>query len=131
MSYSLAAPPIYSDFTETTYDDLAKQLLHAVSEHFSREVLSRLCGVAADGPCQATGFAAQLRETLAIKDDDQELARYACHLGYRPCSEFSCYRRQRCQNRQWKLFQTVCQEMQCLQSRLVEWKGIRIPANGR
>ena len=69
----VAAPPIYSDFTEATYDDLAKQLLQAVSEHFSREVLSRLCGVAADGPYQATGFAAQLRETLAIKDDDQEL----------------------------------------------------------
>ena len=70
----VAAPPVYSAFTEATYDNLAKQLLKAVSEHFSEEVLSRLCGVAADGPYQATGFAAQLRESLDIEHDDDVLA---------------------------------------------------------
>ena len=57
----VAAPPVYSAFGEATYDSLAKQLLKGVSEHFSAEVLSRLCGLAADAPYQATGFAAQLR----------------------------------------------------------------------
>lgn len=70
----VAAPAIYSGFTQATYDDLARQLLQAISKHFSEEVLSRLCGVAADGPYQATGFAEQLRETLAIEDEHEELA---------------------------------------------------------
>ena len=71
----IAVPPqIYSAFTEATYDSLAKQLLTPVSEHFFREVLSHLCGVAADGPYQATGFAAQLRESLGIEHDDNDPA---------------------------------------------------------
>ena len=70
----VAAPPVYSALAEATYDSLAKQLLKAVSEHFSAEVLSRLCDVAADGPYQATGFAAQLRESLGIQYDDEDLA---------------------------------------------------------
>ena len=67
----VAAPPVYSAFTEATYDDLARQLLEAVSEHFSEEVLSRLCGIAADGPYQATGFAAQFRESLGMELNDE------------------------------------------------------------
>ena len=67
----VAAPPVHSAFTEATYDDLARQLLKAVSEHFSQEVLSRLCGIAADGPYQATGFAAQLRESLGMELNDE------------------------------------------------------------
>ena len=70
----VAAPPVYSAFTQATYDNLAKQLMKAVSEHFSEEVLTRLCGVAADGPYQATGFAAQLRESLDIEHHDDVLA---------------------------------------------------------
>ncbi len=31
-------------------------------------------GVAADGPYQAAGFAARLRESLAITGDDQDIA---------------------------------------------------------
>ena len=54
----IVMPPVYSDFTEAMYDDPAKQLLKAVSEHFSTKVLSHLCGIAADGPYQATSFAA-------------------------------------------------------------------------
>ena len=46
------------------YDRLAKQLLDATLEHLSEETLSRLCGVAADGPYQTTGFRKYLRETL-------------------------------------------------------------------
>jgi hypothetical protein len=52
----VAAPAIYDDFKEDTYDSLARQLLDAISEHFSPEILSRLCRVGADGPYQATGF---------------------------------------------------------------------------
>ena len=65
---------MYSDFTEATYNHLAKQLLKAASKHFSTEVLLCLCSIAADGPYQATGFAAQLRESLGIKNYDKELA---------------------------------------------------------
>ena len=70
----VSLPPVYCDFQEATYRELAKQLLEGVSQHFSEDVLSRLCGVAADGPYQASGFAAQLRESLAITDDDPDLA---------------------------------------------------------
>jgi hypothetical protein len=70
----VSSPPVYSDFQEATYRELAKQLLEGVSQHFSEDVLSRLCGVAADGPYQASGFAAQLRESLAFTDDDPDLA---------------------------------------------------------
>ena len=52
----VAAPEIYNDFKDATYDSLAKQLLDAISEHFSSQILSRLCAVGADGPYQATGF---------------------------------------------------------------------------
>lgn len=70
----VASPPVYSKFQGATYRELAKQLLEGVSQHFSEDVLSRLCGVAADGPYQASGFAAQLRESLAITGDDPDLA---------------------------------------------------------
>ena len=70
----VAAPPIYSALAEATYDNLVKQLLKAVSEHLSAEVLLRLCGVAGDGPYQATGFPAQLGESIGIQHDDEDLA---------------------------------------------------------
>ena len=70
----VALPPVYSQFQAATYQELAKQLLTGVLQHFSEGVLSHLCGVAADGPYQATGFAAELRETLAIADYDPEVA---------------------------------------------------------
>ena len=39
----VAGPPAYSAFGEATYDNFPKQLLKAVSEHLSAEVISRLC----------------------------------------------------------------------------------------
>ena len=45
-----------------------------MSEHLSAEVLLRLCGVAGDGPYQATGFAAQVGESIGIQHDDEDLA---------------------------------------------------------
>ena len=66
----VAAPPVYNDFKEATYDTLAKQILDGISEHFSHEVQSHLCGIAADGPYQASGFRNYLREALGFKDDD-------------------------------------------------------------
>ena len=66
----VAAPEIYNDFKDATYDSLAKQLLDAISEHFSFQILSHLCGVGADGPYQATGFRQHLREALDLDSDD-------------------------------------------------------------
>ena len=66
----VSAPPVYNDFQEASYDRLAKQLLDVTSEHFSEETLSRLCGVAADGPYQTTGFRKYLTETLGLEDND-------------------------------------------------------------
>ena len=49
-----------------SYDVLAELLIKSIENHFSKEVLSRLCGVAADGPYQASGFRRKLLETLNI-----------------------------------------------------------------
>ena len=66
----VAAPEICNDFKDSTYDSLAKQLLDAISEHFSSQIPSHLCGVGADGPYQATGFRQYLREALDLDSDD-------------------------------------------------------------
>ena len=39
---------------------------NAIENNFSSDILSRLCGVAVDGPCQASGFQNQLYEMLFI-----------------------------------------------------------------
>ena len=41
----VAAPEIYNNFKDAIYNSLAKQLLDTISEHFSSQILSRLCGV--------------------------------------------------------------------------------------
>ena len=43
----VAAPPVYDYFQQASYDVLAQQLLDGISEHISKDVLSRLCGVSA------------------------------------------------------------------------------------
>ena len=63
------SPKVYTDFAGASYDILAEQLLQALGSHFSDDVISRLCGVAADGPYQASGFSQQLRERLKIEED--------------------------------------------------------------
>ncbi len=63
------SPKVYADFAGASYDILAEKLLQALGGHFSDDVLSRLCGVAADGPYQASGFSQQLRERLKIEED--------------------------------------------------------------
>lgn len=68
----VAAPSVYKDFGEASYDTLADQLLKAISENFSPEVLQRLCGVAADGPYQATGFRTQLLTQLDIPENSNQ-----------------------------------------------------------
>ena len=52
-----------------SYDTLAKLLTEAIESNFSKDVLSRLCGVSADGPYQASGFRAKLIEILGIADN--------------------------------------------------------------
>jgi hypothetical protein len=66
------APAVYKDFEQASYDVLAKLLLEAIENNFSKEVLSRLCGVAADGPYQAGGFRKQLMAILEIAEDGLE-----------------------------------------------------------
>ena len=66
------APAVYQDFEQASYDVLAKILLQAIKKNFSKEILSRLCGVAADGPYQASGFREQLMEILEIAEDGLE-----------------------------------------------------------
>ena len=64
----VAAPTIYTEFTEASYDILALKLLEAISDNFSPQILERLCGVAADGPYQASGFRSSLFRQLEIPE---------------------------------------------------------------
>ena len=70
----IAAPQVYTDFQPASYDSLAELLLDAVEDNLSHEVLSRLCGVAADGPYQATGFQGKLLQKLGLVKDKDQLA---------------------------------------------------------
>ena len=49
----VSASPVYDAFEQASYDALAQQLLDGISDHFSNDVLSCLCGVSADGLYQA------------------------------------------------------------------------------
>ena len=62
----VAALSVYTELEQASYDVLAELLLKAIEENFSKEVLSRLCGVAADGPYQASSFRRKLVEALNI-----------------------------------------------------------------
>ena len=64
----VAAPPVYSEVEAASYENLAKMLLKAIEENFSSDLLSRLCGVAADGPYQTSGFCQKLLEKLGVED---------------------------------------------------------------
>ena len=60
----VASPGVYSEVEQASYDVLAELLIKSIENHFSKEVLSRLSGFAADGPYQASGFRRKLLETL-------------------------------------------------------------------
>ena len=62
------APKVYSEFDSASYDYLADMIVDTISKKFSRNVLTRVCGVAADGPYQATGFRKKLLELLSVTD---------------------------------------------------------------
>ena len=68
------APKVYTDFVAATYDSLAEMMLQAVEDNLSRDLFSRICGVAADGPYQATNFREKLLEMLGIGEDAEHLA---------------------------------------------------------
>ena len=65
----VAAPVIYNEFQAATYEKLANILLQAIEDNFAKDVTTRLCGVAADGPYhQASGFRQKLIErTLGVE----------------------------------------------------------------
>ena len=50
---TIAAPKVYTDFQRASYESLADLLVKEIEANLSHEVLSRFCGVAADGPYQA------------------------------------------------------------------------------
>ena len=66
----VAAPQVYKEFAPATYDAMAELLVKSIKDNFSKDVLSRLCGVAADGPYQAAGFRKRLLQELGIEDSD-------------------------------------------------------------
>ena len=68
----VAAPVIYNEFQAATYEKLADILLQAIEDNFAKDVTTRLCGVAADGPYhQASGFREKLIErTLGVEAED-------------------------------------------------------------
>ena len=68
----VASPGVYSEVEQASYDVLAELLIKSIENHFSKEVLSRLCSVAADGPYQASGFRRKLLETLNIVETRAE-----------------------------------------------------------
>ena len=68
----VATPLVCNEFREESYQTLANQLLKAIPDNLSPEVLQRLCGVAADGPYQATGFRTQLCMQLNIPENSLE-----------------------------------------------------------
>ena len=49
---------------------MAELLIKSIKDNFSKDVLSRLCGVSVDGPYQAAGFRERLLQELGIKDSD-------------------------------------------------------------
>ena len=65
----VSAPPVYDE--QASYDVLAQQLLDGISDNFSNDVLSHLCGVSADGSHQAGGFREHLVETLKLEEDSR------------------------------------------------------------
>ena len=73
-SIPVAAPEIYFDFQGASYSILAKQLINAIENNFSSDVLSWLCGVAAYEPYQGSSFQYQLHEMLFIPEIYKELA---------------------------------------------------------
>eukprot|EP00794_Sanderia_malayensis_P001886 gene1886-2139_t len=66
----LGAPKIYTEIGEASYDLLAEQVIQLLRDHFSEVVVSQMCGVAADGPYQASAFSKHLRKELNIEEDN-------------------------------------------------------------
>ena len=64
---------MYSEVEAASYENLAEMLLKAIEENFSSDLLSRLCGVAADSPYQTSGFRQKLLEYLGIEDKNLAL----------------------------------------------------------
>ncbi len=56
----VAAPQVYKEFAPATYDTMAELMIKSIKDNFSKDVLSRLCRIAADGPYQAAGFRERL-----------------------------------------------------------------------
>ena len=53
-------------FEVASYEKMADLVTPSLEKKYSKSVLNRVCGVAADGPYQATGFRSSMIETLDI-----------------------------------------------------------------
>ena len=62
----VAATSVYTELEQPSYDKMADLLIKVIEDNFSKEVLSRLCDVAADGPYLASGYRARLLEVWNI-----------------------------------------------------------------
>ena len=64
------APKVYATVDEGSYDSLAAKLVQSIALHFGEDTVTRLCGVAADGPYQTTSFGERLCKELSISEDE-------------------------------------------------------------
>ena len=67
------APEVYSEFDSASYAYLAEMIVNTISDKFPRNVLTRICEVAADYPYQATRFGEKLLELLCATDADNSI----------------------------------------------------------
>ena len=67
--FPVDAPKVYDEsFEAASYDRMADLVTTSLATKYSKRILNRVCGVAADGPYQATGFRDRLMETLDVQD---------------------------------------------------------------
>ena len=62
VQFPIASPKVYTEFQSASCESLAELLVKDIEANLSHEVLLRFCGVAADGPYQATRFHQKLLE---------------------------------------------------------------------
>jgi uncharacterized protein YjhX (UPF0386 family) len=97
------APAVYKDFKQASYDVLAKLLLEAIENNFSKKVPSRLCGVAADGPYQASGFSPTADGYFGDCRRWPGKSSTACYVGSRPYPESHSCQCKRFGNTSWSV----------------------------
>ena len=68
--FAVSALQVYEEFAPARYDAMAELLIQSIKDNFSKDVLSSLCGIVANGLYQAAGFHERLLQELGIEDSD-------------------------------------------------------------